>query len=226
MLAYVDIQHPRIADDPEKGPAHRQAREHQRRRIEEATGITCQLIRFTEFDPAAIRRAGVRGIMLSGCALDWAEYDMGWFAPLREVVLEGDLPVLGFCGGHQLLAMTLGGRCAPIGPMPAGQPAPEESFVPGMHQERGVLSVRALREDPLLGGLPDEFLVWQSHYWEVKTLPPGFVRLVESDVCPVQVMRHEERPWCGTQFHPERYEVDFPAGAQILRNFCETHGVT
>jgi hypothetical protein len=49
VLAFVDIQHPLIAEDSIKGPIHRAAREHQRQRIEEATGMSCQLIRW--FDP-------------------------------------------------------------------------------------------------------------------------------------------------------------------------------
>jgi GMP synthase (glutamine-hydrolysing) len=226
MLAFVDIQHPRIAEDPEKGPVHRRLREHQSRRIAEATGVPCELIRYTQLDAERLRQDGVRGIMISGCAFDWAEYDWPTFAPLQEIVRDGELPVLGFCGGHQLMAMTLGGSCAPLGPLPPGMPDPDPSIVPGLQKESGVMPVRIVRDDPLLAGLPATFTVLESHYWEVTRLPEGFERLAETDVCSVQMMRHRERPWAGTQFHPERYEAEFPAGAQILRNFCETYGVT
>jgi GMP synthase-like glutamine amidotransferase len=221
MLAYVDIQHPRIAEDPEKGPIHRAAREQQRRRIEEATGVPCRLIRYNQLDPGDVRSGRIQGILISGCSFDWAEYDWPSFDPLQEIIRSGEVPTLGFCGGHQLIAMTLGGACAPVGPLAAGVPDPDPSVAPGMIKEKGILPVRVVLDDPLFDGLPRSFDVWQSHYWDVKELPPGFERLAESDVCPVQAMRHRDKPWYGTQFHPERYESAFPAGATILRNFAK-----
>ena len=223
MLAFVDIQHPLIADDPVKGPLHRQAREHQCRRIEESTGVRCQVIRYTDFDDERIRHDDIQGILISGCSFDWATYDWPTFATLQAIIRRGEIPTLGFCGGHQLIAMTVGGTSAPIGPLPAGAPDPDPTFEPGMNKERGILPVRIIQNDPLLAGLPQTFAAWQSHYWEVKDLPEGFERLAESDLCPVQVMRHREYPWSGTQFHPERYEAEYPAGATILRKFCEMY---
>jgi hypothetical protein len=75
MLAYIDIQHPLIAEDPELGPIHRAAREHQRQRIEEATGVSCRLIQYTALDPAEVQSGRIRGLLISGCSYDWAEYD-------------------------------------------------------------------------------------------------------------------------------------------------------
>jgi GMP synthase (glutamine-hydrolysing) len=223
MLVFVDIQHPRIAEDPEQGPVHWAAREYLRGRIEEATGIPCQLIRYNRLDPDELRSGQILGILLSGCSYGWSEYDWSSFAPLQEIIRDGKVPTLGFCGGHQLIAMTLGGACAPVGRLAPGAPDPDPSDVPGMIKEKGVLPVRVVQDDPLFAGLPETFDVWQSHYWEVKALPPGFERLAESDVCPVQVMRHRDKPWYGTQFHPERYQAAYSAGATILRNFCKIH---
>jgi GMP synthase (glutamine-hydrolysing) len=226
VLAFVDIQHPLIAEDPEKGPIHRQAREHQRHRIEQATGVSCVLIRYTELTEERIERDNIRGLLISGCSYDWATYDWSSFATLQEIIRRGEVPTFGFCGGHQLIAMTVGGTGAPIGPLPEGAADPDPTFEPGMSKERGILPVRVIQDDPLLAGLPETFDAWQSHYWEVKDLPDGFERLAKSDLCPVQVMRHRERPWYGTQFHPERYEDEYPAGARILRNFCEVYKLT
>jgi GMP synthase (glutamine-hydrolysing) len=230
MIAFVDIQHPSIVDDPEQGPRHAALRQTLCQRIEQATGLPCRLVDHRRFSRAWADRAGVRAIMISGNSVDWDRYAPDAFAPLAEVMRDGGIPMLGFCGGHQLVAMLAGGDCGPIGPLPAGVPDPDPAWgatmaARGMQREVGVLPVVIERPDPLLANLPSPFLAWQSHYWEVKRLPPGFVVLAASAVCRVQVMRHLERPWFGTQFHPERYDEGYPAGAQLLRNFCRMHGL-
>jgi hypothetical protein len=76
MIVFVDIQHTRIADDPEKGPAHHQRREKMRRRIEQATGVPTRLIRYLAFSPAWARENGIRAVMISGNSIDWCDYDI------------------------------------------------------------------------------------------------------------------------------------------------------
>ena len=71
--------------------------------------------------------------------------------------------------------------------------------------ERGSCAVALRPEaagDALFAGLPGEFRVIQNHRDQVTELPPGAVRLAESDACPVQAFRVGERAW-GVQFHPE-----------------------
>src|SRR5262249_47658622 len=74
-------------------------------------------------------------------------------------------------------------------------------------------------DDPLFAGLDDTVVVEQRHYWDLKTVPPGFVRLAGSEACPVQAMRHSSRPLYGVQFHPEKYSEHYPDGRTILANF-------
>jgi GMP synthase (glutamine-hydrolysing) len=62
-------------------------------------------------------------------------------------------------------------------------------------------------------------LVEQRHFWELKAVPSGFVRLASSDACPIQAIRHGSRPLYGVQFHPERYSERHPGGRTILANF-------
>jgi len=67
--------------------------------------------------------------------------------------------------------------------------------------------------------------VEQRHFWELKDLPEGFVRLADSEACPIQAMRHVRRPLYGFQFHPERYTEAHPDGRTILANFFRLAGL-
>ena len=231
MLAYIDIQHPRLVNDPVKGPKHWAGRDLLRRNIERATGVSCILVHYTKLTAQWVAEHDIRGALISGNAFDWPDYDWREFEPLQAIIRAGNLPMLGLCGGHQLIVMTLGGVCDAMGPLMAGADDPPMNMMGGTMQERGmkketgVVPIRIVRPDPLLAELPSPFMAWQGHYWEVKRLPRGFLRLAETDICPIQAIRHDSMPLCGTQFHPERAEDDYPAGRQILHNFCRMYGI-
>ena len=102
----------------------------------------------------------------------------------------------------QLQALFAGGA---IGPSPAG--------------EHGFLPIRIHDQSDLLRGLPDEAVVYQDHDDELTTLPDGFRVLASSADCAVQAIADPSRRWWGTQFHPEEFRTESPAGEQILRTF-------
>lgn len=115
---------------------------------------------------------------------------------------DGTLPLLGICVGFQFMALHLGGEAGP-----AETP------------EYGRIEVEVLEEDTLFRGLPRRFVAWESHNDEVKRLPGGFRPLARSDSCGVQAFAHAERPWFGTQFHPEVEQTEH--GYEIFSNFIE-----
>jgi GMP synthase (glutamine-hydrolysing) len=95
----------------------------------------------------------------------------------------------------------------------------------GWFVEQGFYPIRIVQADPLFDGLPDPFIVRESHTCEVKTLPPGFDLLATNDNCRVQAMKHRDRPLYGTQFHPEAWQEEYPHGREIVRNFFRIAGV-
>jgi GMP synthase (glutamine-hydrolysing) len=117
--------------------------------------------------------------------LPWSEATAGW---LPEV-LRREVPVLGICYGHQLLAHALGGA---VGTNPRGR-------------EIGSIDVELTPEgvaDPLLGGRGPTLVVSASHRQSVLTLPPGARRLAGNAKDPNQAFALGERTWA-VQFHPE-----------------------
>jgi len=116
-----------------------------------------------------------------------------------------DIPIVGICAGHQFMARHFGGDAAP-----------------GKAPEFGAVEMEVLAEGDILKGVPRTSTVWESHHDEVSVVPKGFTVLARSATCPVQVMRSDNRPLFGIQFHPEVEHTQ--AGLTIFRNFvriCE-----
>lgn len=146
---------------------------------------------------------------------------------VRDLVFNGNKPLLGICGGHQFLALTFG---APVdfidgrfsGRFPAQYPKEAIS-------ERGPVLLETIRDDEILAGIashPGRLLVFQSHYEEVKRVPEPFVNIARSGLSEVQLIRFPGRPVYGMAFHPERgwdsSSIDANAtnaGQRILANF-------
>lgn len=107
---------------------------------------------------------------------------------LREAVSD-EVPTLGVCLGHQLLAVAHGGR---IRRMPDG---PEIGA-------QLVAKRTAAATDPLFRSLPITPDVLQWHFDEVHVLPPGAQQLAGSPGCEHQAFRLGRLAW-GIQFHIE-----------------------
>jgi len=196
-------------------------------RIEEATGLPCLIRWFSDVSLAEVRRLPVRAIVIAGFAADIEMMGEAAFRPLTEVVMGADVPIMGICGGHQVLGCMFGGdpwQNFPMRPLRAGEPDVSD-YHPGVFKEWGFHTVRKLGNDPLFDGLPDDMVFSQSHYCEVKTLPPDFDLIATNDNCRVQAMRHRSRPIWGTQFHWERFTNHYPHGRTVMENFFGEAGI-
>lgn len=117
-------------------------------------------------------------------------------------VKELDIPIIGICLGHQLLAKIFGGDVG-------------KGSIGGYSE----IDIRILEDDELFNGIPRSIKVWASHMDEVKKLPEGFKVLAESDICKIEAMRDKKRPLYGVQWHPEVYHSQY--GVELYRNFVE-----
>lgn len=114
-------------------------------------------------------------------------------------IYELGVPILGFCYGHQVTSVTLGGS---VYHPEVGEYGPAELHVSG---------------GQLFAGTPADQTVWMSHFDAVKDVPAGFSVVASTDVCPVAAMECPERKIYTTQFHPEVKHTQF--GNQMLKNF-------
>ena len=144
-------------------------------------------------------------------------------------VFELGIPVLGFCYGQQIMAVTLGGSVTHTDKGEYG-PAQLERCDNGERTEAGADGCggagvgdagadgcEGASKSKLLGDTPAKQTVWMSHRDAVQTLPDGFVVTSRTDVCPVASMECAERKLYATQFHPEVKHSEY--GNQMLSNF-------
>jgi GMP synthase (glutamine-hydrolysing) len=115
-----------------------------------------------------------------------------WSVALEDWIPElvtADVPFLGICYGHQLLASALGGKV---------------TFHP-LGREIGSVEVRLhpeCDEDPLFHARPATIRAHVVHAQTVSRLPAGAIRLASNDHEPVHAFRVGAVAW-GVQFHPE-----------------------
>jgi GMP synthase (glutamine-hydrolysing) len=143
------------------------------------------------------QKFNVKGLIFSGGPSSVYEPN----APrLHSRILEVDLPILGLCYGHQLLAqLTLG------------------KVEPAACKEYGIAQVSIDKPVGVLDGLGEKERVWMSHGDTVFSLPQDFEMLAHTDNCPVAAYRHKTKPIYGLQWHPEVIHTEH--GMQMLRNF-------
>ncbi len=139
----------------------------------------------------------VRGLILSGGPSSVYRPD----APSCDTrILKVNLPILGICYGHQLIAQKS------LGQVKRGE-----------KKEYGIAYVTVDSPVGVLKGLNHAEKVWMSHGDTVSNLPEEYEILAHSESCPVAAFRHRLRPTYGVQWHPEVVHTD--KGTLILKNF-------
>ena len=131
----------------------------------------------------------------------WSERTADWLVR----VVESEIPTLGICYGHQLLAYAMGGQ---VGDNPNGL-------------EFGTVELdlaQEARDDTLLSGLQPGSVVHVSHLQSVLRLPSGARRLASSAMEANQAFVVGPRAW-GVQFHPE---FDAEVVTTYIDHFRET----
>ena len=158
------------------------------------------------FSPSANEEAllKAKGIILSGGPSSVYSADIPEF---NSKILEMDLPVLGLCYGHQLIAKEFGGTITNTGKGEFG---------------KAVLTQTA--DFPLWKNVSFPHQVWMSHQDSVTECPTDFEVTGVTDSGCVAAMSHLNRPLFTLQFHPE--VNDSEQGLTMLENFINLCGVS
>ena len=143
------------------------------------------------------QKFNIKGLILSGGPSSVYEPN----APkLNPRILETDLPILGLCYGHQILAQLTNGKVEPA-----------------KCKEYGIAYVIIDKPVGVLEGLSEKEKVWMSHGDTVISLPKEYESLAHTENCPVAAFRHKNKPIYGLQWHPEVIHTE--NGARMLHNF-------
>jgi GMP synthase-like glutamine amidotransferase len=196
-------------------------------RLEELSGEPCLLVRYKDFRPALLAELEPSAVVMGGFGREFRTFDRRYLIRINDAVKRTEIPILGICGSHQLVAMLFSQNIRrveklqdePMRELRPGEPDLQPTYHPGYFKETGFHHIRVVTNDPLFAGFTDGLVCLESHYCEVKRLPKDFRLLASTDECEVQAYRHERRPLYGVQFHPEGYTDHYPDGKRILENF-------
>lgn len=137
---------------------------------------------------------------------------------ILQGALARDLPILGICGGEQLLAVALGGTLI--------QHIPDELDAPLEHEQRNPRTEPGHQVSIVPGTLlarltgTDRLAVNSAHHQAVRDLPPAIRVNATADDGVIEGIEDPNRHFClGVQWHPE-YAIN-PADRAIFGAFVE-----
>ena len=149
--------------------------------------------------------SGAKGIVFSGGPSSVYEENIPAFNP---EILSLDVPILGLCYGHQLMAQQYGGKVekAAVGEFGIA------------HLVRKTTDGKNCPDSPLFDGIDFSTQVWMSHQDAVVSLASGFEVIASTKDCPYAALQNIAKKRYSLQCHVE--VKDTPEGDRILENFA------
>jgi GMP synthase (glutamine-hydrolysing) len=203
-----------------------------------------RVVHLSDVSSLMIRDFNPDAIVLSGTLSDFDLYDPRLFEGFKSIVKDTEIPILGICGGHQMIGTFWGAEVVTL-----------DDQYPWEKREHRVVEyqyrfVSMLRPDPVFAGVGRErqrngrtgrsssvLKVWQNHALKLDRVPAGFANLARSYLCDVQalVKRDQGQLIYTVQFHIEKsfedwnkrpgfwdHHVESRDGRIIFENFlCE-----
>ena len=174
-------------------------------RLVRECNVYCEIYSY-KTDIEKIKEMNPKGIILTGGPNSC--YEEGSPTYTKEL-FELGIPVLGLCYGAQLMQHIMGGKVekAPV-------------------REYGKTDTYFDTTSPLFAELPEESVVWMSHFDYISEVAPDFHICARTNDCPVAAAENREKQLYAIQFHPEVLHTVY--GKEILSNFvykvCECSG--
>ena len=159
-------------------------------------------------------------IVLSGTLRDFDYYKPGLLDDFAGFIRATRTPVLGICGGHQLIGLSFGSRVVTLGRLEQHE---QRENRPHEYQYRFVRIIDPA--DPIFAGIDNPksrlwqdytkegriLRVWQNHGLQLDRLPEDFKLLATSYLCKNQMMvkRTDDQLIYSVQFHLEKSFEDW-----------------
>jgi len=159
-------------------------------------GVRAEILPFNTPAPK-IKELNPSGIVFSGGPASVLEKSS--YRPDKKI-FDLNIPVLGICYGHQVIAHMLGGKVSK-----------------GQHREFGKEILSLKQRSAIFKNLSPKELVWFSHGDQVSKLPTGFITTASTPSCSFAAYRHKNKDFYAIQFHPEVTHTK--NGLKILSNF-------
>jgi GMP synthase (glutamine-hydrolysing) len=171
---------------------------------------------------ASVKEFQPQAIILSGTLSDFDFYSPTLLSNFESFIRTTTIPVLGICGGHQLIGLSFGARVLTLD---SREPHECRESRPAEYQYRFIRVIHP--EDPIFehiydgpdGSWKDHWHnssthiihVWQNHGLQLDRVPEGFQLLATSYRCHNQMMvrRTENQLIYTVQFHLEKSFEDW-----------------
>jgi GMP synthase-like glutamine amidotransferase len=174
-----------------------------------------KMIHYEQATPEMILTYNPKAIILGGQKTPWTQYPNEKLNKIYATIQNIKVPLLGICGGHQLIALAYGSTVAPIKVLDATKPGYE-----GCWREKGYVKINTVKaNDPIFTNINAEFQGYENHCDEVKSIPSGFISIATGSDCKIQGFKHASKPIYGVQFHPEVFDSSHSDDKVILQNF-------
>lgn len=131
---------------------------------------------------------------------------------LLKFLKKTELPVIGVCYGHHLIAKAFGANVI------MGEKLIKKEF------NKNPETIKILKDDEIFSGLSQYFIVDESHkdyVVETEEFKKEFEIIASSESCSIEVIKHKRKPIFGFQFHIERSGKN---GEIIARNLFRLIG--
>jgi GMP synthase (glutamine-hydrolysing) len=168
----------------------------------------------------AVAESSPDAIVLSGTLRDFDYYRPEILSDFSDFIRATRTPVLGICGGHQLIGLSFGTRVITLD---SREQHDRRDNRVTEYQYRFVRIVEP--EDPIFAGIDNPqsavwqdytkeariLRVWQNHGLQLDQVPAGFKLLATSYLCRNQMMvkRSEDQLIYSVQFHLEKSFEDW-----------------
>ncbi len=219
VIVYLDIQLEDIVRGGLKkltDPMKQANQIRMREQFKTLSGLDCLVVHRSEVTGADLDRPNVKAILISGRnTTDVPPDDQPFYGLIRNT----KIPMIGFCGGGQLIGKAYGFDIVRMRRLKEGETDPMPTYHPGFFKERGFLKVQIVKRDPLFAGLGKEIVVKETHAFQLPDVPKGFELLASTAECRVQAIKDRKRLVYGVQFHPEQYDETHTDGRKVLENF-------
>ena len=163
----------------------------------------------------AAERFRPEAIVLSGTLSDFDYYDPAMLRRFAAFAVKTRTPILGICGGHQLIGLCFGVGCVTLdekepGELRVGRPFEYQYHYVRITEPQDPIFNGLVKREP--GDLHDDtpggpmLRVWQNHGLQLPRLPEGFRLLAKGPYCHNQMMVKSEGGQLiyTVQFHLEK----------------------
>jgi GMP synthase-like glutamine amidotransferase len=148
-------------------------------------------------------------IIFSGNSANYPNLPMFEYNGVYEIIRKSNIPLLGICAGHQLIAMSYGYTFAR---------SMGWADLTSLEKISEIKPIEIVKRNRIFKNIKNPFIAPEIHSWAVSIIPSDFELLAKSSY--IQCLKHKTKMIYTEQFHAE-VQVPYNEGKDYLLNFLK-----